>query len=178
MPVSKKKDFYFPSLSPPLHLEWIRSETKLRGRFLTVKKEPSGMCTDQWYVSLLAPARLAGSSLCLLLFCGSMSVRPILLTPPWTYWDRGCSPADIVLSVDKINSFCCARWDMTFWELFQFSVLNLFGPFLHLSPKENNVKLVQITSIHKVCWVCFIVAFQCSDRLFHSVWSKSIFSGR
>ena len=32
---------------------WTRKETKLRGKFSTVRKEHSGTCTDQWWVKLL-----------------------------------------------------------------------------------------------------------------------------
>lgn len=55
--------------------EWTRKETKLRGKFLTVRKELSGTCTDQWWVKLL----MLSSSSPLLLPVSLLT----LSTPSW-----------------------------------------------------------------------------------------------
>lgn len=51
--------FFFWKLNVLIALAWcsvctelIRKETKLRGKYWTVRRELSGMCTDQWWVNV------------------------------------------------------------------------------------------------------------------------------
>lgn len=86
---------------------WTRKETKLRGKFSTVRKEHSGTCTDQWWVKLLM---LSSSSPLPLsrLFADAIMIILIGSGKVWTFEKKKnkCFHADHTRGIQSIITHC------------------------------------------------------------------------